>query len=264
MKTRSCLLSVVLLFVGCGQPGTAPTAPAPGSELHVAVAASMRYAFEDVVVALAAEHPEIKVKPNFGASGAFFAQISQGAPLDLFLSADMEYPEKLAAEGHAETPFAYATGRLCLWAPKSAGLDLAGRGMEALGDPGIVKIAIANPDTAPYGRAALEALRHYHLLAAVETKLVRGENIGQAGQFVQSGGAQAGLIAYSLTFVEAMKGGDLWLVPEDWHEPLAQGGAITKQCRDPGAAALVQAFLTGEKGQEILARHGFGKPGRGS
>lgn len=260
MKPSSCLLFASLLLVGCGKPDSDTKASAPVSELHVAVAASMRYAFEEVAKALAEEHPEIVVKPNFGASGAFFAQISQRAPLDFFLSADMDYPEKLAAEGHAEAAFAYATGRLCLWAPKSAGLEVAERKMDALRGPKVTKVAIANPDTAPYGRAALEALDYRGQLGVVEPKLVRGENIGQTAQFVQSGAAQAGLIAYSLTFVEAMKDGDLWLVPEEWHEPLLQGAVVTKQCRNPEAAAILKDFLLEQRARKILSAHGFGIP----
>src|SRR5690606_26018258 len=123
---------------------------------------------------------------------------------DLFLSADSAYPERLVAEGHAEAAFPYATGRLVLWAPRSAGLEVAARGMKALEDGRVARVAIANPELAPYGRAAIAAIRHAGLEEQVRPKLVTGENVGQCAQFVQSGAAQLGLFSYSLTFAGEM------------------------------------------------------------
>jgi len=256
------LLATALLLAACGDP-TSPDKLTQGEpdKLTVAVAASMRLAFEEVATEFAKKRPEVKVEPSFGASGTFYAQLVQRAPFDLFLSADTNYPEKLAAEGHARDPFRYAAGRLVLWAPKTAGLDLATRGIEALKDPAVAKVSIANPELAPYGRAAEEAMKALGVAEVVAPKLVRAENVGQAAQFVQSGAAQAGFFAYSLTFAAEMKdAGDLWLVPETAHEPLEQGGVILPWTPHPEAAAALRDFLVGPQGQAILARHGFGPP----
>lgn len=229
--------------------------------LTVAVAASMREAFEEIAAAFVAEHPGIRVEPSYGASGIFYAQLVQRAPFDLFLSADREYPEKLVDEGHAAASFPYATGRLVLWAPKDLGLDIASRGMEALVDPRVAKISIANPELAPYGRAAIQAIEALSHAAGAMPKLVKAENVGQAAQFVQSGAAQAGLFAHSLTFTAEMRDvGDLWLVPASAHEPIEQSGVILPWSRSPETAAALRDFILGAKGREILERHGFAAP----
>ncbi len=220
----------------------------------------MRFAFEEISEAFTAEHTGVVIEPVFGASGMFFAQIVQRAPFDMYLSADTKYPDELKKEGHTEEVYPYAKGRLVLWAPKSAGLEVAKRGMEALGDPRISRISIANPELAPYGRAAIEAMEHYGVAAEATDKLVRAENVGQAVQFVQSGAAQIGLFAYSLTFVPEMKDGDLWLVPAEAHLPLAQSGTILPGCRDRQLAEEFRDFLLGPEGRAILERHGFSAP----
>lgn len=256
------LVPLVLLLPACEKKAAAPQNTREQPEiLTVAVAASMRYAFEEVAAAFEKKHPEVKIEPSFGASGTFFAQLTQKAPFDLFLSADTEYPEKLVKDGHAETVFPYATGQLVLWALKSANLEVALRGIDALKDPRISKISIANPDLAPYGRAARETMQHFQLDAEFSAKLVRAENVGQAAQFVQSGAAEIGLFAYSLIFTAEMNDkGDLWIVPETAHEVLTQSGVILPWTRNPDTAAAFRNFLIGPEGQTILKRHGFGSP----
>lgn len=133
--------------------------------------------------------------------------------------------------------------------------------MKVLQDPRVVKISVANPDTAPYGRAAINAMKHAGMEAGVASKLVRGENVSLAAQFVQSGAAQIGLVAYSLTFVPPMKdSGDVWLVPEAAHETLEQGGVILPWCKERAAAEALRDFLLGPEGQAILKKHGFESP----
>jgi molybdate transport system substrate-binding protein len=257
MKNRHLLPLFVLALTGCGK--TPASSESPG-KLSVAVAASMRYAYEEISADFVKSRPGVTIEPTYGASGVFYAQITQRAPFDFFLSADTTYPDKLKKEGHADGVFPYATGRLVLWSPKSAGLEVAQRGMEALKDPRISRISIANPELAPYGRAAESAMRHYGVETEIAAKLVRAENVGQSVQFVQSGAAQIGLIAYSLTFVPEMKDGDLWLVPVEAHEPLLQSGVILPQCRDRELAVAFRDFLLGPEGLAILKRHGFSAP----
>lgn len=263
MKTLTkLLLPAALLLAACGEKATPPVARenAP-AQLKLAVAASMRHAFEEVATVFAKDHPGVTIQPTFGASGTFYAQITQKAPFDLFLSADTEYPDQLVAEGLALETFPYATGQLVLWAPKTAGLDVATRGLEVLKDPRVSKIALANPDLAPYGRAALRTMEPLGTSGDIEAKLAKAENVGQAAQFVQSGAAQVGFFAYSLTFTKEMKDtGDFWLVLATAHEPIRQSGVILPGTAHPDAAAALRDFLTGPEGQGILARHGFGAP----
>ncbi len=263
MKAITRLLSFAALFlVACGAPPAPPkTAETSPAKLTVAVAASMRYAFEEVAAAFAKEHPDVTIEPTFGASGTFYAQLVQKAPFDLFLSADTEYPDKLVTDGLSRESFPYATGRLVLWAPKAAGLDLATRGLKALTDPRVSKISIANPELAPYGRAAEQAMKSLGADEGIRAKLAKAENVGQAAQFVQSGAAQAGFFAYSLTFTKEMKdAGDLWLVPETAHDPILQSGVILSGTAHPEAAEAFREYLTGPQGRTILAKHGFGAP----
>lgn len=275
---RRSILSALLVFglaagfAGCKRETAPPVGAAPETQaaqpaitgkVTVAVAASMRPAFEEVAVACAEKHPGLEIVPAFGASGTFFAQLSQKAPFDLFLSADTQYPAKLVSEGlaPAEAVFPYAVGRLVLWAPKTAGLDIANRGMEALTDARVAKISIANPEVAPYGRAAIAAFKHFGVEEATRDRLVRGENVGQAAQFTQSGAAQAGLFAWSLALAPPLQGtGDEWLVPAESHEPLAQSGAIIPWGANRTGAEAIRGFLTSPQGLEILRKHGFSPP----
>ncbi len=232
--------------------------------LTVAVAASMRPAFEDIIAEFEAAHAGVQVTAAYGASGSFFAQLSQRAPFDLFLSADTKYPSQLVASGQAEQSFLYASGRLVLWAPDSAGLDVKARGLQALADPAIRKLAIANPELAPYGQAAEAVLRKAGLWEALRAKLVRAENVGQAAQFVQSGAAQIGFVAHALALEPAMeKGGDSWLVPAELHEPILQSGVILPWTTNRTAAEALRDFVLGPQGGAILTRHGFSLPASG-
>ena len=252
--------SAALFLLGC-QPASPPQASEETAQLTVAVAASMRPAFEEIIRAYGEANPGVRIEASYGASGTFFAQLTQKAPFDLFLSADTGYPEKLVAEGHAEASFPYAVGRLVLWASKDLGLGVATRGMEVLGDERVHKISIANPELAPYGRAAMQTMEHYQSGEAATAKLVRAENVAQAAQFAQSGAAQVGFFADSLAKTPEMAAaGDVWMVPQEAHAPIVQAGAVLPWSRDRQAAEALRDYLLGPEGRAILEKFGFGAP----
>jgi molybdate transport system substrate-binding protein len=231
-------------------------------QLRIAAAADLQFALSD----LASQYERqsgAKLAVTFGSSGNFFAQIQNGAPFDLFFSADSGYPKKLIEGGFAEADSlqTYAFGHLVLWVPADSPLDPAQSGIKALLDPRVQKIAVANPDHAPYGRAAVAALQKSGLYDQLKPKLVFGENISQAAQFVQSGSAQAGLIALSLTVSPAMKDGKRWEVPPDWYPPLEQAVVVLKSSPNKPAAVAFLAFLKTPAARATLERYGFVLPG---
>jgi len=233
--------------------------------VRVAAASDLQFAMPE----LAARYEEgsgAKIELSFGSSGNFFAQIQNGAPFDLFFSADRSYAERLVAAGRADANslYVYALGRLVLWAPREANLKLAEKGFSVLADPRVQKIAIANPEHAPYGRAAVAALRKAGLYEQLKTKLVFGENILQAAQFAQSGNAQVGMVALSLALSESMKTGEQWIVPADYHPPLEQAAVlINARGNKPKAVGFLE-FVKSEAGRSILARYGFTSPSSAS
>src|SRR5207248_2089719 len=186
-----------------------------------------------------------KVRLSLGSSGTFATQISNGAPFDVFLSADIAYAQDLDKKGLTEsgTTFVYAVGRIVLWVPKSSAINVEKLGMNALLQPSVRKIAIANPVHAPYGRAAVSAMQHSGVYEKVKNKLVLGENISQASQFVQSGAAQIGVIALSIALSDSMRAaGKYWLIPPDTYERMDQAGIILKQARKAGHLDAARAF----------------------
>jgi len=196
----------------------------------------------------------------YGSSGNFFQQIGNGAPFDLFFSADIDYPRQLAAKHLtlSETHL-YGTGQLVLW---SKAIDPAVDKMNTLLNPAISKIAIANPAHAPYGRRAEEALRHYQLYDQIKDKLVMGENIAQTAQYAQSGAADIGIIALSLALSPAMQqpGGKYWLIPADSHRPLEQGFVLLPHAKDNKGALQFMNFITTPEARAILKSFGFNQP----
>jgi molybdate transport system substrate-binding protein len=200
-----------------------------------------------------------KVTLTFGSSGNFFTQIQNGAPFDVFLSADIDYPRRLEQAGLGErgTLYQYATGRLVVWTRNDSGIDV-NRGIAVLADPRVRKVAIANPAHAPYGRAAVAAIRHEGLYDRVQAKLVMGENISQAAQFAQSGNADVGLLALSLALAPALKSvGHYAAVPDSLHPPIEQAGIVVATS---GNNELARKFLDSLKRPEIvkiLESYGF-------
>ncbi len=285
------LVSVSLLYLlaavtGCGQnsPPSQSTAPASqasaypstpstqpsetpkavASKVSVAAASDLKYALDELIVEFEKAHPNIDVEPTYGSSGNFFAQLSNKAPFDIFLAADIDYPRKLIEQGQAdkESEFLYAIGHLVVWVRNESPLDVTGQGMQALVDPSVRKIAIANPKHAPYGRAAEAALKHLGVYEQVQDRLVLGENIAQTAQFVESGAADVGIIALSLAMAPAMKEkGRYWNVPLDAYPRLEQGGAILNWAKDREATNSLRSFVTSEQGRNTLQRYGFQLPG---
>jgi molybdate transport system substrate-binding protein len=231
-------------------------------QITVAAAADLNYALKDLAARF--EHQTgNKVTLSFGASGSFYSQIQSGAPYDVFFSADMDYPRKLAAAGLVESSSlrVYAIGHLVLWVPKSSTLDPQKLKMELLLQPTVRRIAIANPQHAPYGRAATAALEHFGLKDKVVNKLVLGENISQAAQFVQSGNAQAGLIALSLAMSPAMKdAGKYWELPADAYPEMQQGVAILLSSKHRQAAQAFIDYISSSEGAAVLQQYGFRVP----
>jgi len=203
------------------------------------------------------------VKVSYGSSGNFFAQIANGAPFDLFLSADKKFPEKLMADGHAvaESLFPYAVGRLVVWVRKGSPIDVAKIGIAALKDPAAKKVAIANPEHAPYGQAAVAAMKSLGVYEEVKSKLVLGDNVVQTAQFIESGAADIGVISLSLAVAPVMADkGIYWEVPLTAFPTMVQAGVITKQATNPDMAKKVAEFLKSPAGKTILKKYGFLMP----
>jgi molybdate transport system substrate-binding protein len=206
-----------------------------------------------------AQQSGIAARLTFGSSGNFFSQIQNGAPFDLFLSADLEYPRQLVSANLAlgDTLYEYASGRIVLWTRNNSGLDVR-QGLPILTDPRVRRIAIANPEHAPYGRAAVAALRHEHLYEAVQSKLVLGENISQAAQFVQSGNADVGILALSVALAPALKAGGTYAeIPATMHPAIRQGAVVLRGAKNQKAARDFLAFLQQPDSMKLLADFGF-------
>ncbi|HLY92014.1 MAG TPA: molybdate ABC transporter substrate-binding protein [Candidatus Angelobacter sp.] len=239
---------------------------AAAQELRVAAASDLAGAMQKLAPAFE-KQTGIHVSVSLGSSGNFFAQIQNGAPFDVFLSADQSYPEKLLQAGKAEpgslTP--YARGRLVLWTARSSGLHLAGRdgktlrgNLDFLNAAAVHRIAIANPDHAPYGRAAAAALQHYKIYDQVQSKLVLGENISQTAQFALSGNAQVGFIGLSGALSPAMaSSGEYVLLPDDSYPPIEQAAIVVAASQNKKQAQLFLKFLMSDEGQAILKELGF-------
>jgi molybdate transport system substrate-binding protein len=237
-------------------------AVANAGELKIAAAADLTFAFKDVGARFEKQTGN-SLKLTYGSSGNFFSQIQNGAPFDLFFSADVSYPQKLEAASLAEpgTIYDYARGKLVIWVPNASKLDLS-RGLSVLLDPDIRKIAVANPLHAPYGVAAVAALRHAGIYDQVKDKLVLGENISQTAQFVQSGNADVGLLALSLAVAPAMKPSGRYVeVPASDYPPLIQAGVVVKSSRNKELANQFMKFLKEPGTIALMAQYGFTLPG---
>jgi molybdate transport system substrate-binding protein len=230
-------------------------------DIRVAAAADLKFALDELGTRYEKQTGS-KIDLSYGSSGNFLAQIQNGAPFDLFLSADIEYPRKLEAAGLAEpgTLYEYALGRIVIWMPADTRVDLSKLGWKTLLDPSIQKIAIGNPEHAPYGRAAVAALRSAGVYEQVRAKLVYGENIAQAAQFVASGNAQAGILALSLAISPPMRRGKRWEIPAIMHPPIEQAAVILKSAKDRDGARAFLTFLKSAEARKILESYGFSVP----
>ncbi|PIQ98091.1 MAG: molybdate ABC transporter substrate-binding protein [Nitrospinae bacterium CG11_big_fil_rev_8_21_14_0_20_56_8] len=254
---------ILMLLLALSPLGPVP-AFAGGSTVLVAAASSMKFPFTEIAKAFERENPGTSVKLSFGSSGNFYSQILNRAPFDVYFSADVTYPARLAEKGmslDSSPPQLYARGRLVLWIPSMVGIDPVKDKMVSLLNPSIKKVAIANPSLAPYGRAAVEAMNRAGIYIELEPRLVFGENISQAAQFAHSGAAQAGLIAYSLAVTDKMKtAGSFWEIPPDFYAPIDQSFLLLTNTQNPEGARSFARFVTHPKGQKILERYGFGFP----
>jgi len=251
------------IVVGLAWLAFAPRSPTPRAfpkKVDIAAAADLQFALAEVITAFREEHPDTAVEVSYGASGNFYAQLSNHAPFDLFLSADIDYPRKLIEQGLAEkdSEFLYAVGHLVVWVPKESPLAMEKVEIKALLDPRVKKIAIANPRHARCGRSAEAALKSLGVYEQVKDKLVLGENVAQTAQFVQSGSVNVGLIALSLAVAPTLHNqGRFWEVPLDAYPRLEQGGVILSWAQNRQAAESLRGFLLSPKGKAILKRFGF-------
>lgn len=233
---------------------------AQAGQITVAAAADLKFAMDEIMAAFKKANPADDVQAIYGSSGMFHTQIQQGAPYDLYFSADIAFPRELIKAGFAASDVKlYAFGRIVLW---STSMDASQVTLAGLTDPKIARIAIANPKHAPYGKRAVEALKAAGVWAKVEPKLVYGENVAQTAQFVQTGNAQAGIIALSLALnSELAKRGSYWLIPDTLHEPLEQGFVITKRAEGNALAQRFADYMGSPPARAVMTRYGFVLPG---
>ncbi|HEY6899935.1 MAG TPA: molybdate ABC transporter substrate-binding protein [Puia sp.] len=249
-----CLLIMAALI-----PAHTQSVP-PSTEVLVAAAADLRFAMDSAVAAFTRSNPGITVKVTYGASGNFFQQINNGAPFDIFFSADIDYPRQLQQQHKTLSEVhPYGTGQLVLW---SKTIDPSIEKMNTLLNSAVKKIAIANPAHAPYGKRAEESLQHYQLYDKIKDKLVMAENIAQTAQYAQTGAADIGIIALSLAVSPTMQqsGGRFWLIPANAHQPLLQGYVLLPHAKDNTGAAKFAAFFSSPANAPVLQKFGFDKP----
>lgn len=230
-----------------------------GEELSIAAAADLTYCIPDLNAAFQREHAGAVMKVSTGSSGNFFAEIKNGAPFDLFLSADVTYPRELVKAGLADETnlMQYAVGRIVLWTTSDK-VDVR-QGLPVLRNAETVrKIAVANPEHAPYGRAAKAALEHEGLWKEVENRVVYGENIAQTAQFVETGNAEAGIVALSLVLSPKLQNvGHYFEIPIDAYPMLQQAAVITKAGAAKPLAKAYLEFLRSSEARKIFDRYGF-------
>lgn len=260
LPVRAALAVVAVLAVGLLVTGLAvrPAGSAPeravGDELLVAAASDLQYAFGELGKAFA-EATGVEVQFTFGSSGQLAKQIVNGAPYDLFASANVEFVDEVIAAGRgvAATKQTYAYGRIVIWAEKRRY-----RSLTDLLDPRIRYIAIANPEHAPYGRAAEQALKHARVYARVKRKLVYGENIADTLRLVKTGNADVGIVALSLAIVS---GGRYVEIAPRRYKPLEQALVVTATGERGALAQRFARFVMGERGRVVMRRYGFFLPG---
>ncbi|MBK1689345.1 molybdate ABC transporter substrate-binding protein [Rubrivivax gelatinosus] len=229
---------------------------AHADEVQVAVAANFTAPAQKIAAQFEKDTGHV-AKLSFGATGKFYAQITNGAPFEVLLAADDETPAKLEKEGQAApgTRFTYAIGTLVLWSAQPGAVDAQGA---VLKSGQFERLSIANPKTAPYGAAAIETMKALGVLDAVTPKLVQGENIAQAYQFVATGNAPLGFVALSQVFEDgALKSGSAWIVPAKLHQPIRQDAVVlAKGAANPAAKAWL-AYLKSEKALAIIRAYGY-------
>ena len=239
----------------------ARSSEAMAQDLAIAAASDLQTVFPAVVTQFEKSSGH-HVQVTYGSSGNFVAQIQNGAPFDLFFSADIDYAKRLDSTGLAEpgSLYEYAVGKIVLWTRKDSGIDVT-RGLAVLRDDRVRKIAIANPQHAPYGRAAVAALKHDAVYEAIQNKIVLGENISQTAQFVQSGNADVGIIALSLAMApKAKEMGTYAEIPAGSYPPIAQAAVIVKASKNKTPARDFPAFMKRPETITLMQSFGFTMP----
>ena len=260
MKLFSGWMFAVLLVLS--SVFTAAADKKPPREITVAAAADLGGALKEIAANYEKQTGRA-VKLSFGSSGALSQQIQNGGPFDIFFSADMDYPRELITRRQADAAslYRYAVGKIVLWVPADSPLDVRNRGMSVLADPSVKKISIANPQHAPYGRAAVAAMKHVGIYDQVSDRLVMGENISQAAQFVESGNAQVGFVALAHAIAPAMQGkGKYWEIPVEAYPALDQGVVIVSRSRHKKDAASFLEYVKTKVAADVLRRYGFTVP----
>lgn len=248
------LLLIAFLAVVC-------IAPCGAQEITIAAAADLQFAMQDIADRFQKETGKT-VKLIYGSSGNFFQQLQNGAPFDIFFSANLDYAKKLEAAGLADPGsfYQYAEGKIVIWVPKDSKLDVSS-GLQVLLNPSIKKIAIANPQHAPYGQAAVAAMRKEDIYDKVQDKLVLGENISQTASFVVSGSADVGIVALSLALSPNMKDqGRYAEIPADDYPPIEQACVILSSSKNKDAAKQFLTFVKKPAIGEVLRSYGFDVP----
>lgn len=250
IRFRPFLLAALMLLSG----------HAAAQKFTIAAAADLKFAMDEIIAHYKQDHPADTPQVVYGSSGKFHTQIQHNAPYDLYFSADIAYPRQLEQAGFAASPVRpYALGRIVLW---SASIDASKLTLASLSAPAIRRVAIANPRHAPYGKRAEEALRASGLWGTVEPKLVYGENIAHAAQFVQTGNAQVGIIALALALNPVLsRQGGYWLIPDTLHAPLEQGFIVTARARDNAAARRFADYMGSAPARAAMMKYGFALPG---
>ena len=250
-------LGLLLPAVACGgNDGSSGERAGTGDTVSVAVASNFARTHQRLARRFT-EETGVPVRTSTGSSGRLFAQIANGAPYDLFLSADAERPRRLEEEGRAVpgTRFTYAVGRLALYGP---GLDSVRSGGGDLRDGAFERLAIANPRLAPYGSAARRVLDRLGLREAVAGRTLLAENVGQALQYVASGGAELGFVA--LAHVRDRPSSAYWTVPDTLHDPIRQDAVLLRRAASHSGARAYREFLAGEAAAEIIRDAGYSVP----
>jgi len=247
MKFKTVLAAVIGLVAACCFQQRADA-----GQTNVAVAANFTEAAKEIASAFKARTGH-DVALSFGATGQLYTQITQSAPFEVFLAADEARPRKAVDDGFAapESLFTYAIGKLVLWSKDPALV----KGPETLDKAAFVKLAYCNPVGAPYGAAAIETVKALHLYEKLQTKLVQGENISQAFQFVETGNAELGFVA--LSQVVRNSAGSRWIVPQNLYTPIRQDAVLLKKGAGNAAATAFLAFLKGPEAHAIIEKYGY-------
>jgi molybdate transport system substrate-binding protein len=256
MKKMKIIVTGIVLFVVCSSTFSS------AQEIGIAAASDLQFVFKEIAERFE-KQTGASLRLSFGSSGNFFSQIQNGAPFDLFFSADLDYPQKLDAQGLVEpgSMYQYARGKIVLWATNEAQVDVS-QGLKVLLDPKIKKIAIANPAHAPYGRAAVAALKSAGIYDKIADKLVFGENISQAAHFVASGNADAGILALSTALSSMIQSrGKYFTIPVDSYPPLDQAAIILKSSQKKELAKCLLQFLQTPEIIDLMKQYGFELPG---